>query len=364
MRASRALVPVLTAIGSAILAIAFSTSSSGQGKGPPGGMPPTQVEVAKPTVTALADTISGVGTLRAAESITVRPEQAGLIESVHFSEGQKVANGAPLFRLDAALVRADVAEAEANAANSDRESKRAQEMVARKLISQSDVDNRRAQAKVDAARLDSTRTHLSKTQIHAPFAGVVGLRKVSPGEYVKVGDALVDLVQVDPLKVDFNVPEAYVDRAKPGMKIHVTLDAFPGKEFVGEVYAVAPQIDLNTRSLSLRAKLPNPDSVLKPGQFARIALELSHKDSALMIPEQALWPQGEKKFVYIIKSGKAEMREVTTGLRKPGMVEVLTGLTADDVVITAGQMKIGPGSDVQPAGAAPAAATIKAGDHG
>ncbi|MBL8297445.1 MAG: efflux RND transporter periplasmic adaptor subunit [Rhodanobacteraceae bacterium] len=340
-----------------VLAITLAISTAAYTQGPPGHeMPPTMVEAAKPRVEAIHEELSAVGTLRADEAVTVRPEVAGRIEAVLFEEGQKVAKGAPLFRLDASLVQADVAEAEANAANSSRELKRAQDLSGRKLIAPSDVDTKRAQAKVDEAKLASTRTRLGKTEIRAPFAGTAGLRRVSPGEYVNIGDALVDFVARDTLKLDFSLPEVYLGRFQPGQKITLSVDALGARRFDGEVYAVAPQVDLATRSVSLRARVPNPDGALFPGQFAKVLLEIGSRDNAVLVPEQALWPQGNKQQVYLIRDGKAELVEVKTGLRKPGLVEIVSGVSANDEVISAGQMKIGPGAKVQTAQQAAAAA--------
>jgi membrane fusion protein (multidrug efflux system) len=322
--------------------------AQGRGGKPGAAMPPTTVEAVKPTVKSLADAFKTVGSIKAGEVVTLKPEVDGKVEAILFEEGQTVAKGAPLFRLDPNLARADVAEADANAANSSRELKRAEEMVGRKLISQADFDKARMQANVDAAKLDSTRVRLAKTEIHAPFAGVISLRKVSPGAYVKAGDALVDLVQLDPLKLDFSAPEALGARLAPGQAVQVMVEAFPNQVFSGKVYAIAPQVELTTRSIAMRANLPNPGLKLKPGQFAQIALEMSRKDSALLIPEQALWPQGAKQFVYVVKDGKADLREIKTGQREPGMVEVLSGIDANDLVVIAGQLKIGPGAAVQP----------------
>lgn len=338
------------------LTAAFAVSTTAHTQGPPGGeMPPTTVEAAKPRVESISETLAAVGTLRADEAVTIRPELAGRVEAVLFDEGQKVAKGAPLFRLDPSLVQSEVAEAEANAANSGRELKRAQDLSGRKLIAPADVDSRRAQAKVDEAKLASSRTRLNKTQIRAPFAGTAGLRKVSPGEYVNIGDALVDFVALDTLKLDFSLPEVYLGRFQPGQKISISVDAQGARRFDGEVYAIAPQVDLATRSVTLRARVPNADGGLFPGQFARVALEVGSRENALLVPEQALWPQGSKQQVYIIRDGKAELVEVKTGLRKPGLVEIVSGITANDEVISAGQMKIGPGAKVQTPQAAPAA---------
>jgi len=331
--------------------VPFLLAAATAGAQAPGGqMPPTPVETVRPRQQSLATTLNAVGSLRAGEAVTVRPEVAGRIEAVLFDEGQRVDKGTVLFRLDAALARADLAEAEANAANSAREAQRAGELLAKKLVAPADADAKRASANVDAAKLASSRTRLAKTEIRAPFTGIAGLRKVSAGEYVNIGDALVDLVQLDPIKLDFSVPETQLGRVQTGQTIAVSLDAWPGQRFEGRVYAVAPQVDAATRTLALRAQLPNPDGRLKPGQFARVALETARNASALVIPEQALWPQGEQQCVYVVKDGKAELRPVKIGQREAGLVEITEGLSESDVVISAGQLKIGPGTPVAPVG--------------
>jgi membrane fusion protein (multidrug efflux system) len=230
----------------------------------------------------------------------------------------------------------------------EREAARAKELIEKKLTSQSDVDAKISANAVNQARLSSAKTRLDKTVIRAPFTGIVGLRQVSPGAYVAIGDPLVTLTQVDPLKLDVRVPEIYLARVAPGQKLTAELDAFPGQKFAGAVAAVDPQLDPNGRSVVLRASLANPDGRLRPGLFARVTLELGKRENALQIPEQALWPQGEKQMVYVVKDGKAELVEVKIGARKAGWVEILSGLTAQSEVITAGQLKIGPGAPVAP----------------
>lgn len=324
----------------------------------PGGgqMSPTLVETVKPTVSTLVDEIAAVGSLRAAESVVVRPEFAGRIEKIHFEEGQMVAAGAPMFTLDASLVRADVREWEATVAQSRREAARAKELVARKLLAQSDLDTKSSQLAVNEARLSSVKTRLEKSVLRAPFAGVAGLREVSPGAYVEAGAALVTLTQIDPIKLDFRVPESQLAKVAVGQPVAVTVDAFPGRTFAGTVQAIDPQLDPQGRSVVLRAGVENRKAELKPGLFARVTLGLATHEGALLVPEQALWPMGGKQHVYVVKGGKAELAEVQTGLRKNGMVEIKRGLTPESVVITAGQIKIGPGAPVQAVGSAPKAA--------
>lgn len=344
------------------VAMAVLVAGAAFAQGPGGATPPTPVEASTPVIAAVSDEVSAVGTLRAAESVTIKPELPGRIEQVHFEEGERVAAGAPLFTLDASLVRADVREWEANVAQARREAARANELIERKLISQSDLDTKRSELAVAEARLSSAKTRLGKTVIKAPFAGVTGLRQVSPGEYVETGSPLVTLTQLDPIKLDFRVPEVHLSRVAPGQALRIEVDAFPGRRFEGKVYAIDPQLDPAGRSVVLRASIDNPDAVLKPGLFARVALAFGARADALMVPEQALWPIGEKQNVYVIEDGKAALKQVETGVRRDGMVEIVKGLTPEALVITAGQIKIGPGAPVQALPAAPPPATAQAAD--
>lgn len=348
----------MTSTRSLLLALAL-TPSLALAQGGPGGMPPTLVEATHPTVDTISDSASAIGSLRAAESIVVKPEMAGLIEKVHFEEGQSVAAGAPLFTLDASLVQAEVNEWNANVAKSRREAERSGDLVARKLAAQNELDGKKAALAVDEARLSSAKTRLAKTVIRAPFAGVIGLRMVSPGAYVNIGDALVTLTQIDPIKLDFRLPESYLGKAQPGQAISVNVDSFPGRAFKGTISAVDPQLDPNSRSVVLRATLKNEEGVLRPGLFARVTLALAERKSALLLPEQALWPMGDKQFVYLIKDGKASLQPVRLGARRNGLVEIVEGVGPTDDVITAGQVKIGPGSAVRTAAATAATAPAK-----
>lgn len=346
--------PAAVAVAGGLL---LAVSPAGHAQGGPGGqMPPTAVETAVVTVDSVTDSISAVGTLRADESVVIRPELAGRIEKIHFIEGERVARGEPLFSLDASLIRSELREADANLAMSRRAFERAGDLIGRKLIPQADYDDARSQLEIDEARLASAGTRLDKTVINAPFDGVVGLRQVSPGDYVNIGQALVSLVQLDPIKVDFSVPEIYLSRLDPGQVIELKLDAFPNETFRGEVIAIDPQIDVNGRSVVLRAVLPNEDRRLRPGLFARLDLELARHEDALMVPEQALWPQGERKFVFRVEEGQARLVEVQTGIRRAGSVQIVSGLAPGDEIVTAGQLKLFDGASVAPVNPANAAA--------
>ena len=320
--------------------------------GPPGGaMPPMPVEAVTLKSQPLATGVQTVGSLRAEESVVVRPEVAGRISRIHFTEGGHVAAGDPMFTLDASLGEASLNEAVANLQNSRTAADRAQQLVSRKLISQSDYDKTHAQFGVDQARVASAHAMLTKMTLTAPFPGQVGLREVSVGDFVNVGQDLVKLVRLDPIDVDFSAPESQLAQLHNGQKVNVSIDSFPNEPFAGEVAAIDPVVDPNTRSAKLRAKIANPGGRLHPGQFVRVQLETGGGSvDAVLVPEQALMQDGDVRFVYTIVAGKAKRVEIKTGVRVPGMVQAVSGLKAGDVVITAGQTKpiMHDGLDVKP----------------
>ena len=315
-----------------------AAGAGGGGGGPPGGMMlPVEAITVKPE--PLGDGVSTVGTLRADESIVVRPEIAGRMVKIHFTEGQRVKAGARLFSLDSSLQRAALREAQATLENARRNSTRSEELAQGNLISRAELENAQAQLHVAEARVASARAQLEKTSLLAPFDGVVGLREVSVGSYVTVGQALVNLVRLDPMEVDFSLPESSLGQVKPGQPVTVTVDALRGESFKGEVIAVDPMMDVTSRSARVRAQIDNSDYKLRPGLFARVSLGTDGEGTALLVPEQALLQQGETRFVYRIVDGKAKRTEVKTGKRVPGKLEIVEGIKAGDQVITAGQGK-------------------------
>src|SRR5262249_12418513 len=200
--------------------------------------------------------------------------------------------------------------------------------------------------KIAEASLQLAEAKLAKMTIVAPFSGIIGLRSVSSGDYVKEGADLVNLESIDPLKVDFRVPEIYMRQVEVGQLLQVQLDAMPGKTFDGKVVAVNPLLDAAGRAVVIRAVVRNPDTSLRPGMFARVRLITRDAQNALMVPEQALVPQGDQQFVFRIVDGKAVRTKVDVGQRRDAKVDVLNGLGKDDVVVTAGQLKLRDGVPV------------------
>mgnify|MGYP006325454509 CR=1 FL=1 len=332
-------------LAAALLLSACSDKSAQQGP-PGGGMPPTLVETAKAETRELPDSLNAVGSLRAIESVVVRPEVSGKLVRVQIAEGQRVAAGALLFALDSEIAQAEVNEALAAVRASERNRPRIIELASKQLISKSDADAALATSEINSAKLASAKARLEKTQIRAPFEGVVGLRQVSAGDYVNAGQDLVELVRLNPMEVEFQVPETLASRLAVAQSVQIKTDAFPGENFEAKVSAVSPSVQLSGRSIGVRARLDNADNRLKPGQFVQVKLAMAAAEPVLMVPEQAVWPSGDQKMVYVVKDGKADLRPVTLGIREPGWVAVTEGLSAGDEIIVAGQMKLFPGAPV------------------
>ncbi len=315
--------------------------------GPP-QMPPTAVETEIVKAGPLASGLSTVGTLRADESVVMRPEVAGRLVKIHFEEGQRIQQGAPMFSLDSSSARAGLSEAQANLENAQRANARATDLGGQQLLSKSEVDRARAELGVAEARLASARAAAAKTTLVAPFSGVAGLREVSVGEVVSPGQALVNLVRLDPMEVDFSLPETALTRAAVGQEVSVTIDAFPGETFAGRISAIEPVIDPESRSARLRAQITNEGYRLRPGLFARVTLGATGADPAMAItiPEQALMQEGDERFVYLVRDGKAVRTPVVTGTRVPGRIAIVEGLAEGDQVVSAGQAKLFPDAPV------------------
>ena len=314
------------------------------------------VEAAKVSLRAMPQTITAVGSLRSDESVTVRPEVAGRISEILFKEGQRVAKGSTLIRLDPSVSAAEVQQARANLTLAKSKFDRAVELSQKNFISKQAKDEAENNLRVAEAGLALASAKLAKTEVRAPFSGVIGLRVVSIGDYVKEGADVVNLESIDPLKVDFRVPEIYLSQVQTGQTLNVALDALPGKTFQGKVYAVNPLLDAAGRSVVIRAVVNNTDKSLRPGMFARVKLITRDDREALVVPEQAIVPQGDEQYVYRIVDGKAVRAKVDIGQRRDAKVEVLKGLTASDVVVTAGQLKLRDGAPVTIVNGGPAAA--------
>ncbi len=305
------------------------------------------VEAAPVTVRTLERKIQAVGSLRSNESVIIRPEIPGIIETIEFNEGQAVKKGQLLINIHEGVPAAELYEVEAQLRLSIANEKRARELAAKGSGTVRSLDEAKASTEVNRARVALAKAKVAKFHLRAPFDGVLGLRQVSVGDYLVPGQDVVNLEAIDTLKVDFRIPETFFSLLKVDQRVDISVDAYKGRVFQGIVYAIDPQIDPAGRSVAVRARIPNPDGVLAPGLFARVSLIVKETTGAILIPEQATMPRGDEQFVFKIMNGKVITIKVVPGMRREGMVEIVEGLTEGDIVVVAGHLKLREGTPVR-----------------
>jgi membrane fusion protein (multidrug efflux system) len=305
------------------------------------------VEVAKARSAEAAVELQSVGTLASDESVAVAAEVVGRIATINFKEGEAVKAGDVLVTLDNLLASADLAFADANLKLAQSNFDRASSLSKTGAGTLRGRDE--AVAALDTARAayELARVRRDKTEIRAPFDGVVGLRAISVGAYAQIGQALVNLEKIDTLKLDFRLPEINLRDVKVGQKVEISVDAYPDRHFEGEVYAIDPLVDANGRALKIRARLANPEGLLRPGLFARVRLIGASRGQVVLVPEGAIVPRGTNSVVFTVQDGRATEKKVRLGRRAAGEVEILEGLGADATVVTAGQQRVRDGEAVE-----------------
>ena len=300
----------------------------------------------------LTDDVQAVGSLKSGQGVMLRPEVSGRISRLGFSDGQRVKRGQLLVQLDDTLQRAQLQQAEAQASIASTNLQRSRELLTQNFISQSAVDQNGASLQVAQAQVALAQAQLQRMKVLAPFDGTAGLRLVDVGDYVKDGADIVNLEDLSTFTVQFALPERYVDRLRTGQAVDFSFDALPGRSFKGRVTAVDSQVDANGRALQVLAKVVEPGTALRPGMFARPRVVFAVRQNAVVVPEEALVPQGAKQYVFKVADGaggaKLSQRvEARLGLRLPGKVEILDGIQAGDQVVTAGHARLLRG-DAQP----------------
>jgi membrane fusion protein (multidrug efflux system) len=320
--------------------------------GPPGGPPgmgnaggPATVEVAKAEVQSLVDDVQAVGSLKSAQGVMLRPEVSGRVNKLGFAEGARVRRGQLMVQLDDTLQQAQLQQAQAQASIARTNLQRSRELQAQGFVSQSAVDQNSAALEVAQAQVSLAQVQVARMKVLAPFDGTVGLRAVDVGDYVKDGADLVNLEDLTSLRVQFALPERYIDRLRPGQAVEVAVDAFPGRTFKGRVLAADSQVDANGRALQVLAQVDNPGLQLKPGMFARPRVVFAVRADAVVVPEEALVPLGTRQLLFKVVDGPggqkiAQRLEAKVGLRLPGRVEILEGVRAGDELVTAGHGRL------------------------
>lgn len=316
----------------------------------PGVNGPVAVEVARAEARDLTDDTSAVGSLSSRQGVMVRPEVSGRIVRLGFTDGQRVRRGQLLVQLDDALPQAQLRQADAQLDIARTTLRRNEELVAQNFVTQSVVDQSLANVKVAEAQVALARATVDRLRIVAPFDGQTGIRAVNVGDYVQDGAAIVALEDSASMNVDFSLPERFAPQIRTGQSVEVAVDALPGRSFAATVRALEPQITADGRAIAVRASLPNSDATLRPGMFARVRVVLAERSGAVVVPEEALVPQGGKQ--WLVKAvdgpdGTTSLRvEVRTGLRRDGMVEVLGDVAAGERIVTAGHTRLVRGEKV------------------
>jgi membrane fusion protein (multidrug efflux system) len=308
---------------------------------------PVAVEAAVARAAKTTTDIRAIGSLRSDESVQIASEIGGRIEKINFTEGGTVAAGDVLVQLDDDLAQASVADAKARYELAEANNKRAKQLSASGFATEKAFDEAATKYEIARATLELEKTRLAKHVVKAPFPGVVGLRKVSPGSFIAIGTPIVNLEKIDIIKVDFKLPELFLASVSVGQSIDVIVDAYPGRTFVGEIYAIDPLVDVNGRALALRARLPNADMALRPGLFARVLVKGKQTREVVLVPESAILPRGGETFVFRIDAGKAFEAKVKLGERHGAEVEILEGVLPNTQVVTAGQLKLRNGVAVE-----------------
>lgn len=304
------------------------------------------VEVAQVERMTLVDETQAVGSLRSRQGVMLRPEVGGRVKQIFFSDGQRVRKGQLMVQFEDQLQQAQVAQARAELSIAEANHKRNQELVAQNFISQRSLDESAAALEVSRAKLSLAQATLQRLQVVAPFDGITGLKQINVGDYLKDGADMVNVEDIDAVLLDFRLPERFQARVRAGQTAQLTVDALPGRSFTAIVQAVDPLIEANGRSVGVRGCIDNRQQQLRPGMFARVNAVFGTRENALLIPEEAIIPQGGRTFVVKVVAGDkpgalvSERVAVKVGLRQPGKVEILEGLAAGDTVVTAGHQRL------------------------
>lgn len=312
---------------------------------PSAGEPSVMVSTAEIVPFPLSS--EALGNTRANEAVDVRPEVTAAITAIEFEEGQMVNTSDVLVRLESSEPLADLAAAKAALVDSESQYRRSNELYKTRVVSESELEQLEARRDADVAAVNAAQARLNQTVIRAPFAGQLGLRRVSPGSIVNPATIITTLDDTSKIKLDFAVPEVFLSRLEEGLTVTAKSAAWPDQEFTGQVTTIDTRVDPVSRTVTVRALLPNDLGRLRSGMFLTVTL-LKEDVEALMIPEQSIVPERSKQFVYVVDGDNVvERREVRTGRRRPGEVEILEGLSAGERVVTEGTQKIRPGMTVK-----------------
>lgn len=342
-----ALIAAATAAAGVLIGTQYNSGAHAEVAAGAATPPPTRVEAAPVIATSLTKKMQVVGTVESGEAVDLRSEITGRIERAAFENGALVKTGDLLLKLESSVQEAELDRARANLSLWQNNAARYGTLVARGFVSKMKLEETQSELNLARANVKLAEANLAKTEIRAPFDGKIGIRRVSPGDYVSPGDSLVNLDKTGEVKVLFTVPERFLHDLRQGADVDLTSDALPGETLKAKVVAVESRVAADSRSLRVQAVTPNGDRKLYAGQFVTVDLPIRELAHALVVPDQALISQGGAVFVFRVENDTAKRVAVKTGLRADSKAQILAGLRAGDVVVTAGHQKIQDGAPVQ-----------------
>lgn len=310
-----------------------------------GGPPPAQVATVRPERRDFGTVLEAVGTALARESVVITSKSANTITAIRFNEGQRVAAGTVLVELDRAQTEAALVEAQAQLAESRNQRNRGRDLSVTQALSRAQLDQLETNVKTAEARVAAARSRLDDTVIRAPFAGTTGLRRVSLGSLVNPGTAITTLDDAASVKLEFTLPQTFLAELATGLPVEARTEGLGDRVFRGKITAIDSRIDPATRSIAVRAELPNADGALRPGLFMTVTVRGKQRPT-LLLPEEALVPEQGRNYVFVVVDGKAIRKELKLGGREPGRVAITTGLADTDEVIVEGTQRVRDGGKV------------------
>jgi membrane fusion protein (multidrug efflux system) len=335
------------------LLISGCETSAPEARGPAAPAAATAIPViTKPArIEPMGIEIEAVGTTQANESVEVTSKASNTVTAIRFREGEIVERGAVLVEMDASQARANLAEAQAALARSKSQYDRSRDLQSRQALSMADLEQVEAALKADEARVAAAQARLDDTVIRASFKGRTGFRHVSVGSFVSPGTLITTLDDTSVIKLDFTVPETYLFVLDRGLTVKAQATGLPDRVFEGKVTNMDSRIDPVTRSVTVRAELANPDGLLRQGMFMTVSLQ-GEVAPTLIVPEEAIVPERGKAYVFVVDNNVVERREVHTGKRRPGFVEIVKGVAEHERVVVDGTQNVRDGSKVQESSAA------------
>jgi membrane fusion protein, multidrug efflux system len=323
-------------------------AANAQGPAGGGSMPPMPVDVDTARNRSVVDAVRATGRIEAVQAVDLRPDEQGRVTALLFREGQFVAKGTPLVKIDDAMFRAQAERAAADRDLARQQVERARRLREQNATSPADLERAAAADRSAAAALAMLQLQIERTTVRAPFAGVVGQRFVSEGDYVTSATRLLTLQTIDPQRAVIEVPERHAVELRPGQSVEFSVAAKPGRIFRAEVDFIDPVVENAKRTILVKARAPNPDRVLKPGMFIEARLATATRANAVVVPEDAVQPLRTANVVWAVANGKASRRVVQLGARSQGVVEVLSGVQAGELVVVGGLERMAEGMPLAP----------------